>query len=155
MNQYQLFLVLALLGLSLGKLRDASLDTIFPGFFAALSVVPQGVSGKRLVAAVRGGSASSFLVDCHPVALSGLGGTAWHLVLHSEPERESKTLNADTALSNREIEVMECLLNNLSIKETAGRLGVSENTIKFHVKNLYKKTGIHKRRHIRQVAKIK
>lgn len=76
MNQYQLFLVLALLGLSLGKLRDASLDTIFPGFFAALSAAPQGVSGKRLVAAVRGGSASSFRVDCHPVALSGLGGTA-------------------------------------------------------------------------------
>lgn len=47
--------------------------------------------------------------------------------------------------SPREHEVHELLIQNLSNKEIAVRLGVSERTVKFHVSNLLTKSGAKKR----------
>lgn len=47
--------------------------------------------------------------------------------------------------SPREHEVHELLIQNLSNKEIAGRLGVSERTVKFHVSNLLTKSGAKRR----------
>jgi len=48
-------------------------------------------------------------------------------------------------LSRREREVHELLMENLSNKEIAGRLNVSERTVKFHVSNLLGKHGVKRR----------
>jgi DNA-binding NarL/FixJ family response regulator len=48
-------------------------------------------------------------------------------------------------LSPREREVLECLLKNLSNKEIAKRLSISERTAKFHVKNLLAKFDVRRR----------
>jgi len=48
-------------------------------------------------------------------------------------------------LSRREKEVMALLLENLSNKEIAGRLHMSERTVKFHVSNLLGKHGVKRR----------
>lgn len=48
-------------------------------------------------------------------------------------------------LSKREREVFDLLLDNLSNKEIAGRLHVSERTAKFHVSNLLAKYGVKRR----------
>ncbi len=48
-------------------------------------------------------------------------------------------------LSRREKEVMEALLENLSNKEIASRLNMSERTAKFHVSNLLAKYGVRRR----------
>ncbi len=48
-------------------------------------------------------------------------------------------------LSRREKEVLALLLENLSNKEIAGRLHVSERTVKFHVSNLLGKYGVKRR----------
>ena len=45
-------------------------------------------------------------------------------------------------LSRREREVHELLMGNLSNKEIAGRLRMSERTVKFHVSNLLNKHGV-------------
>lgn len=48
-------------------------------------------------------------------------------------------------LSRREQEVLTGLLENLSNKEVAERLNISERTVKFHVSNLLQKFGVRRR----------
>jgi DNA-binding NarL/FixJ family response regulator len=50
-----------------------------------------------------------------------------------------------TRLSRREKEVMDALLENLSNKEIAAKLNMSERTAKFHVSNLLAKYGVRRR----------
>ncbi|WP_063740066.1 LuxR C-terminal-related transcriptional regulator [Amycolatopsis jejuensis] len=48
-------------------------------------------------------------------------------------------------LSESEIRVLRYLPTNLSIPEVAGALTVSRNTVKTHIRNLYRKLGVHRR----------
>jgi DNA-binding NarL/FixJ family response regulator len=48
-------------------------------------------------------------------------------------------------LSRREHDVLQALVENLSNKEIAGRLHISERTVKFHVSNLLSKFGVQRR----------
>jgi len=48
-------------------------------------------------------------------------------------------------LSRREQETLETLLENLSNKEIASKLNISERTVKFHVSNLLSKFGVRRR----------
>jgi DNA-binding NarL/FixJ family response regulator len=60
--------------------------------------------------------------------------------------QEHKSLDSEAAeLSRREREVLDLLLDNLSNKEIAARLFVSERTVKFHVSNLLSKFGVQRR----------
>jgi LuxR family maltose regulon positive regulatory protein len=54
--------------------------------------------------------------------------------------------HAISRLSEREREVLGALCNRESNKFIARRLGVSENAVKFHVKNIFRKLGVHSRR---------
>jgi DNA-binding NarL/FixJ family response regulator len=49
------------------------------------------------------------------------------------------------ALSRREREVLNALLDNLSNKEIASHLNISERTVKFHVSNVLSKFGVQRR----------
>jgi DNA-binding NarL/FixJ family response regulator len=51
-------------------------------------------------------------------------------------------------ISGREREVLEALLASLSNKEIAGKLEISERTVKFHVSNLLAKFGVERRQHL-------
>jgi DNA-binding NarL/FixJ family response regulator len=61
--------------------------------------------------------------------------------------RKASGANAKTprSLSRREREVLESLLQNLSNKEIANKLNISERTVKFHVSNLLAKHGVRRR----------
>ena len=48
-------------------------------------------------------------------------------------------------MSRREQETLEALLENLSNKEIASKLNISERTVKFHVSNLLSKFGVRRR----------
>src|SRR5258708_2304269 len=50
-----------------------------------------------------------------------------------------------TILSRREQDVLELLLQNLANKEIAGKLNISERTVKFHVSNLLAKFSVQRR----------
>jgi DNA-binding NarL/FixJ family response regulator len=50
-----------------------------------------------------------------------------------------------TALSRREREVAEAVRENMSNKEIANKLNISERTVKFHVSNLLRKFGVGRR----------
>ena len=48
-------------------------------------------------------------------------------------------------LSGREMEICECVSRGLDNKQIGKQLGISEHTVKTHLRNIYSKTGIHDR----------
>jgi LuxR family maltose regulon positive regulatory protein len=56
-------------------------------------------------------------------------------------------------LSARELEVLRLLNTHLSSTEIAERLCISANTVRFHIKNVYGKLGVHSRSDAVQRAK--
>ncbi len=62
------------------------------------------------------------------------------------PSSRNRTLiSSSVGLSRREREVLQAVLDNLSNKEIAGQLNISERTAKFHVSNLLAKFGVQRR----------
>jgi DNA-binding CsgD family transcriptional regulator len=51
----------------------------------------------------------------------------------------------DTALSNREREILALLADGLGNKQIAARLGISANTVKTHLELLFEKLGVSSR----------
>jgi len=60
-------------------------------------------------------------------------------------EKKQPRPPAGAGLSRREADVMDGLLHNLSNKEIAGRLNISERTVKFHVSNVLSKFAVQRR----------
>lgn len=56
-----------------------------------------------------------------------------------------KSLDGEVEISRREREVLDLLLDNLSNKEIASKLFVTERTVKFHVSNLLSKFRVQRR----------
>ena len=56
------------------------------------------------------------------------------------------------SLSDREKEILVSLANGLSNKDIARRVFVSENTVKFHLKNIFLKLSVDSRLHAIQAA---
>lgn len=48
-------------------------------------------------------------------------------------------------LTSRERQVMDCVASGLTDRGVAAQLGLSHNTIKFHLKNVYAKFGVTQR----------
>jgi DNA-binding NarL/FixJ family response regulator len=62
------------------------------------------------------------------------------------PSSRNRTLiSSSVGLSRREREVLQAVLENLSNKEIAGQLNISERTAKFHVSNILAKFGVQRR----------
>ncbi len=59
--------------------------------------------------------------------------------------RNRQVISGPAGLSRREREVLQAVLENLSNKEIAGQLNISERTAKFHVSNLLAKFGVQRR----------
>jgi len=57
----------------------------------------------------------------------------------------SDSTDALDKLSQRELEVFGALCRHESNKAIGRRLGVSEHAVKFHVKNIFRKLGVHSR----------
>lgn len=64
-------------------------------------------------------------------------------ILHTGNKRQGAARSAQ--LSTREVQVLDRLLENLSNKEIAAKLNISERTVKFHVSNVLTKFGVGRR----------
>jgi LuxR family maltose regulon positive regulatory protein len=65
--------------------------------------------------------------------------------LRSALENSSNGTDVLHKLSERESEVLDALRRHESNKAIGRRLGVSEHAVKFHVKNIFRKLGVHSR----------
>ncbi len=94
-------------------------------------------SGRELCRAARQVAAGGYWVPREQLA---------RFVESVLPELQGcKSLDEDVDISRREREVLDLLLENLCNKEIAGKLYVSERTVKFHVSNLLAKFGVQRR----------
>jgi DNA-binding NarL/FixJ family response regulator len=59
--------------------------------------------------------------------------------------QQKQTQQEDTTLTEREKEVLLCLVEGLSNKETADRLFISDKTVKIHVSKIFKKLNVKSR----------
>jgi two-component system nitrate/nitrite response regulator NarL len=57
-----------------------------------------------------------------------------------EAYKKIKTENEVLNLTNRELQIIECIIQHLSNKEIANKLYISERTVETHRKNIYRKT---------------
>jgi DNA-binding NarL/FixJ family response regulator len=64
-------------------------------------------------------------------------------ILHIGPKAQAA--GRSSQLSTRETQVLDRLLENLSNKEIAAKLNISERTVKFHVSNVLTKFGVGRR----------
>lgn len=60
-------------------------------------------------------------------------------------DHSHRALRFHASISRREREILDSLLENLSNKEIASKLNISERTVKFHVSNLLAKYGVRRR----------
>jgi two-component system, LytTR family, response regulator len=61
------------------------------------------------------------------------------------PETPEEELSLNEILTEQETKVLSLLADGLSNKEIAPRLNISGETVKFHIKNVYKKLGVFNR----------
>ena len=111
-----------------GMTPAASADALRAGIRAAL---PGDISPDQLVTALE--AVASGLLVLHPShANEGLPAG-------SAPSRALDELAE--SLTRRELEVLQMLAAGLSNKEIAGRLTISDHTVKFHVASILGKLG--------------
>jgi DNA-binding NarL/FixJ family response regulator len=82
-------------------------------------------------------------VDLPAVLRSALSGKAFAVWGAEEPQGAAQT--GAPALSEREGVVLEAVARGLSNREIGRQLWISEQTVKFHLRNIYRKLGISSR----------
>jgi DNA-binding NarL/FixJ family response regulator len=98
--------------------------------------------------ALDGGASAFVLKHIDPRELGGvlrqaLGGT----VYQSPPifDERARALAAEAGLTTKEHEILNLLALGLSNREIGGELRIAEQTVKFHLSNVYRKLGVGKR----------
>jgi DNA-binding NarL/FixJ family response regulator len=85
---------------------------------------------------------------------AAIAAAAAHLFVLTDEQMQQRSRTAATevtsaefaeALTPRELEVLRTLANGLGNKEIAEQLGVSNNTVKFHIAQIMAKLGAHSR----------
>ena len=106
------------------------------------ATLPRAASSGEIIAAVR--AASTGLIVLDPETFAAVLSTPTSTVddlPNAQPydERFPSVEPVVDALTPREREVLEMLAEGLSNKEIAGRLKISEHTVKFHVASIFAK----------------
>ena len=63
----------------------------------------------------------------------------------AELSRQKSNQTSDEALSDREISILHLMAEGLSNQEISRRISLSENTVKYHLKNIFQKLHAHNR----------
>ena len=131
------------------------LERLTAEFPKAAVVVCSGEANEDDVEAVRLGGARAFVAkagdpDEIPVALrAAAAGEPFRV--YGAPERRRRP-NEDLGLSERETTLLETLARGLSNQEIGKELWITEQTVKFHLTNVYRKLGVENRTQATRVA---
>jgi len=132
---------------AIGRIHEVSPDTKV--------VMLSGSSNRNLVADAIAAGAQGFVGKEKPVGaivaaieMAHQGQLAVDLLLLQEvlrPARTDDPLWMLKFLTEREWEVMRCIMDGLSTEQIAGQLSVQRSTARTHVQNLLTKLGVHSR----------
>jgi two-component system, NarL family, response regulator YdfI len=106
----------------------------------AFGWLPLDASPEELSAAVR--ALDEGLGVFHPELMGELYDQSGDEA-HPDLDRLDRKMEVD--LTSRELQVLQLLAEGLANKQIAVSLGISENTIKFHVSSIYGKLGVNNR----------
>jgi len=109
------------------------------------TIVLSGADDLRGVdAALRRGATAYVVKTINPYDIPGVIRQAVDGTVFLPPphDGQSSRATARRALSDRELAVLAELAEGLTNKEIAGRLWVSEETVKFHLRNIYRKLSV-------------
>jgi two-component system response regulator DevR len=113
-------------------------------------VILSSYSDPEQIDAARKGGARGYVVktvepvDLPTVLRTALSGTTF-TVWGAEAEQSPAPVVGANALSERETAVLEAVARGLSNREIGRQLWISEQTVKFHLRNVYRKLGISSR----------
>jgi DNA-binding NarL/FixJ family response regulator len=113
-------------------------------------VILSSYSDPEQIDAARAGGARGYVVktvepvDLATVLRTALSGTTF-TVWGAEAEQSLAPDVGANALSERETAVLEAVARGLSNREIGRQLWISEQTVKFHLRNVYRKLGISSR----------
>ncbi len=113
-------------------------------------VILSSYSDEAQIEAARKAGARGYVVktvepvDLAAVLRSALSGQSFAVWGAGEPQGAASTAG-EIALSEREAAVLEAVARGLSNREIGRQLWISEQTVKFHLRNVYRKLGISSR----------
>lgn len=123
---------------------DPETPSSLPNSSLAWALLPEDAAPAEIVAAVQ--SVAQGLIVVHPTFAAQMFAPTGTLL-------DAATLEPlDEPLTTREREVLEWLGQGLSNRQIAGRLDISEHTVKFHVSAIYAKMGVRSRAEAVRVA---
>ncbi len=114
------------------------------------AVVISGVDEPNVIRSAFARGASAFIrkhIDPRdlPSALrQAIDGTVTHPILGEADESESVAAN-EVGLSQRELTILSALGQGMSNKQIARQFWLAEQTVKFHLTNIYRKLGVSSR----------
>jgi DNA-binding NarL/FixJ family response regulator len=114
-------------------------------------VLPTALEGDWLAQALHAGAHGAISKTVHPTALATLVREAMRgHIFHAPPKRRS----ADTAptatahhssLTDRELQILRLVASGTTNGAIAAHLWITQQTVKFHVSNIYRKLGVSNR----------
>ncbi|WP_259780209.1 response regulator transcription factor [Aestuariispira ectoiniformans] len=130
-----------------GKDGRGVLDILANDPAAPRIVIYTGVPGARVVreAMLHGAAGFCHKGDSNEALLEVVGAVAEGRM--SFPFTDLRKIAEDPweALTRRELELLDSLKTGRSNKQIATNMGITENTVKFHLKNLFSKLGVKNR----------
>jgi DNA-binding NarL/FixJ family response regulator len=115
----------------------------------AILVLMVRMQGNWLERALAAGAEGAISKEVHPIALATLVREALNKHMAHSPAsiagsrvEDNVTMIAHSALTPREFEILRLVAAGATNGEIARKLWVTEQTVKFHVSNIYRKLGV-------------
>jgi DNA-binding NarL/FixJ family response regulator len=122
---------------------------VSPDVAAILERVAQTLSSRNVSLSTEEGAEFGRALADLADRIEQAAGILRHLVEQVNPQAAHKELN----LTPRELEILTHLAAGTSNSEIAKQCWISQNTVKFHMKNLFKKLGVRDRGQAMMIAR--
>jgi DNA-binding NarL/FixJ family response regulator len=136
----------------LARLREAAADA--PD--AERLLLASAMDDDRLAAAFEAGACAVVSKTVHPIAFGTLLREIVHgnVVQQHRPRTAEATRGRDCPLTSRELEILRLAAQGMTNAQIARDLWVTQQTVKFHLSNTYRKLGVANRTEASRYAHV-